>query len=67
MKMRLLASTLVLFAAFTAAAQNTLNLQRTTTRPIVDGTIAAREYTLTADAPDMQATWRGPPTRCSSE
>jgi hypothetical protein len=58
MKMRPILA-LFLFAAFTAAAQNTLNLQRTTTRPTVDGTIAAREYTLSADAPDMQVnlTW----------
>lgn len=56
MKMRLLTSILALavLAAVGAVAQNTLNLTRTTTKPVVDGIIGNKEYSLTADAPDMQ-------------
>jgi hypothetical protein len=61
MKIRLLSLilALALFAAVGAAAQNTLSLGRTTLKPEVDGVIGAKEYALTADAPDMRLalTW----------
>ncbi len=45
---------LFLLAGFLAEAQNTLTLSLTTTKPKVDGLISAKEYSLTADAPDME-------------
>ncbi len=45
---------LILIPAFTASPQSTLTLQRTTAEPKVDGVIEGKEYSLSADAPDMQ-------------